>query len=122
MPARHRAPQPPAPNDAMLRIGIPLFGVGLIAVLLDVVPFFFGAHDRPLWINVVAVLTLPIGLGLALIGLLRSARATPAAGSTTEPAPDTAAGTASPVPAPSASEPRAGGRGRHARTLAGSQR
>jgi hypothetical protein len=131
MPARHRAPQPTVPNDTMLRFGLPLFAVGLIAVLLDVVPFLFGAHDRPLWINVVAVLALPTGLGLALFGLLRSARATPADIGTTEAetastdAPGTAGtpGSATPAtPARPAPTPRGSGRGRHARAFVGFQR
>ena len=115
MSARHRAPAPTVPNDAMLRIGIPLFAVGLVAVLLDVVPFLFGAHDRPLWLNVVAVLALPTGLALALFGLLRSAMARPVEISSQDSAADPAADS-SPAPRQSGSERRGVARGRHART------
>ncbi|MGZ4618012.1 MAG: hypothetical protein ACXV3F_04680 [Frankiaceae bacterium] len=116
MPARHRAPAPTVPNDAMLRIGIPLFTVGLIAVLLDVVPFLFGAHDRPLWINVVAVLALPTGLALALFGLMRSAMTGPVEISTPDAAGDAAADASPARSQRSGSERRGVARGRHART------
>ena len=44
-----------------------------MGVLLAVVPFFFGRQDAPSWTALTASL-LPVGLGLALVGLLLGAR------------------------------------------------
>ena len=48
-----------------------MFLVGLVAVLVDVLPFFAGADNRPLILNLLSFLA-PAGLGIALLGLLRS--------------------------------------------------
>lgn len=61
------------PGELLVRAGAVVFGVGVLAVLAVVVPFFFGSDDRPTWLNLVALL-LPVGLGLALLGLLRGTR------------------------------------------------
>lgn len=50
-----------------------VFALGVLAVLAIVVPFFLGSTDRPTWLNLSALL-LPVGLGTALLGLLRGAR------------------------------------------------
>lgn len=62
------------PGDRTVRTGALLFGLGVIGVLLVVVPFLLGRDDAPLWTTLLASL-LPVGLGLALLGLLRGARA-----------------------------------------------
>ena len=49
-----------------------MFGVGVLGVLLAVVPFFFGRQDAPSWTALTASL-LPVGLGIALVGLLLGA-------------------------------------------------
>lgn len=54
-------------------MGAIVFGVGLIAALADLVPFFLGHPNRPLLVNLGAFLA-PTGLGLALLGLYRAAR------------------------------------------------
>ncbi len=74
MPARHREPDPPRPGDRLVQVGAVVFAVGVLAVLGEFVPFFFGHNDRPLWVAL-ATMLLPIGLGLALVGLLVQARA-----------------------------------------------
>jgi len=51
-----------------------LFGLGVLGVLAVVVPFLLGRDDAPLGTALVALL-LPVGLGTALVGLLRGARA-----------------------------------------------
>jgi len=56
-----------------VRSGAAVFGIGLVGVLLAVVPFFFGRSDAPSWTALVASL-LPVGLGIALGGLLLGAR------------------------------------------------
>lgn len=66
-PSRH-------PGDRTVRVGGVLFGVGVLGVLAVVVPFLLGREDAPLGTALVALL-LPVGLGTALVGLLRGARA-----------------------------------------------
>lgn len=58
----------------MVRAGALLFAIGGIGVLLTVLPYFFGDDDPALAALVVATL-MPVGLALALLGLLRGARA-----------------------------------------------
>ena len=71
---RHEAPDDPRPGEALVRVGAVVFGVGVLGVLLAVVPFFFGRQDAPSWTALTASL-LPVGLGIALVGLLLGARA-----------------------------------------------
>lgn len=71
--ARHVAPDAPLPGERAVRVGAVLFGLGVVGVLLVLVPFFFGRADAPLWTTLLASL-LPLGLGIALSGLLRAAR------------------------------------------------
>ncbi len=65
--------QPRRPGDLLVRVGAVVFAIGVVAVLLIVVPFFLGHGQSPLPLNLLALL-LPVGLGLALLGLLRGAR------------------------------------------------
>jgi len=74
MAAKHRATTTPGPGDGLVRAGAVVFVVGVVAVLADLVPFFLGHPNRPLLLNVAAFLA-PVGLGMALLGLARSARA-----------------------------------------------
>jgi VIT1/CCC1 family predicted Fe2+/Mn2+ transporter len=60
-------------GERLVHAGALLFGLGVIGVLLVVVPFLLGRDDAPLWTTLLASL-LPLGLGLALLGLLRGAR------------------------------------------------
>src|SRR5664280_2374544 len=73
MAAKHRATTAPGPGDGLVRAGAVVFVVGVLAVLADLVPFFLGHPNRPLLVNVAAFLA-PVGLGIALLGLARSAR------------------------------------------------
>ena len=61
------------PGDRLVRAGGVLFAVGLVCTVLTFGPFFFGADDRPLVLNLGALLA-PLGFGLALVGLVRGAR------------------------------------------------
>jgi VIT1/CCC1 family predicted Fe2+/Mn2+ transporter len=70
---RHEAPDDPRPGEGLVRVGAAVFGIGVVGVLLAVVPFFFGRQDAPSWTALTASL-LPVGLGLALVGLLVGAR------------------------------------------------
>jgi VIT1/CCC1 family predicted Fe2+/Mn2+ transporter len=71
--ARHAAPKAPQPGERLVRVGAGLFALGVLGVLVVVVPFLLGRDDAPLWTTLLASL-LPVGLGLALLGLLRGAR------------------------------------------------
>ena len=73
MTGRH-AGAPRLPGEQLVRAGAVLFGLGVAGVLAVVVPFLLGREDAPLWTTLLASL-LPVGLGLALLGLLRGARA-----------------------------------------------
>ena len=57
-----------------MRVGVAVFAVGLLALLGAVVPLFFGAHDLPTPLNVCAGVLPPVGLGLALWGMVVGAR------------------------------------------------
>ncbi|MDP9433441.1 MAG: hypothetical protein M3P91_12240 [Actinomycetota bacterium] len=62
------------PGDRLILAGSALFFLGMLALVADLVPFFLGHPDQPLWLNLLALLT-PLGLGVALLGLLRQALA-----------------------------------------------
>jgi hypothetical protein len=64
--ARPRRPAGPA--------GALLFGLGGIGVLLVVLSYFFGDRD-PAFAALLLAFSMPFGLGLALLGLLRGIRA-----------------------------------------------
>lgn len=72
MSARHAGRA--AAGERLVQAGALLFGLGVVGVLAVVVPFLLGRPDAPLWSTLLASL-LPVGLGLALLGLLRGARA-----------------------------------------------
>lgn len=57
----------------MVRIGSALFVLGLIFIAIDVLPFFAGRHDTPLWLNL-ACLLAPLGFALAVGSALRAGR------------------------------------------------
>jgi hypothetical protein len=47
----------------------------VVAILAVVLPFFLGRTDRPLALNLAAGVLPPLGLALALAGLVRGGRA-----------------------------------------------
>ena len=61
-------------GDRLVRVGAGTFALGVVGVLLVVVPFFLGHGEAPLGLSLLALL-LPVGLALALTGLLVGARA-----------------------------------------------
>ena len=69
----HVTPEQSLPGERLVRLGVGVFALGLLAALVVVVPLFFGRADAPLGLTL-ATLLMPIGLGLALSGLLRAAR------------------------------------------------
>lgn len=75
MSARHAARAERRPGERTVAAGALLFAVGAVAVLVAVVPVLLGAdeaRDAPTLLSAVA---LPLGLAVALLGLLRGARA-----------------------------------------------
>ena len=74
MNARHAAAAAAQPGDRLVRLGAIVFALGVLGVLAVLAPFLLGRADAPLWTTLLASL-LPVGLGLALAGLLRGARA-----------------------------------------------
>lgn len=62
----------PAPRRGV-QVGLGLCVLGVLFILVDVLPFFAGAHDRPLWLNL-ACLLLPLGLVVAVWSALRQGR------------------------------------------------
>jgi peptidoglycan/LPS O-acetylase OafA/YrhL len=57
----------------MVRVGLVLFVLGLVAIAVDVLPFFASDHDRPLWLNLLCLLA-PLGFAVAVVSALRAGR------------------------------------------------
>ncbi|MBN9621180.1 MAG: hypothetical protein J0H43_15860 [Actinobacteria bacterium] len=57
-----------------LRTGAALFVLGLVFIAVDVLPFFAGDHNTPLWLNL-ACLLAPLGFAIAVGSALRGGRA-----------------------------------------------
>ncbi len=74
MSPRHEATDSRRPGDLLVQGGAVLFGIGLLAVVIGVVPAVVRDSTAPTALLVLAVSLLPLGLAVALVGLLRSAR------------------------------------------------
>lgn len=61
------------PGERLVLVGAGVFAVGLLAVVAVVAGFLLGGDNAPLALTELSLL-LPVGLGLALLGLLRRAR------------------------------------------------
>ena len=61
-------------GDSLVRIGAILFLVGAVATVVTVSPLLLGLTPLPTAAYLVSMV-MPVGFGLALVGLLRSARA-----------------------------------------------
>ena len=69
------APQQPSrPGDRLVQVGAAVFAVGLVAVVAVFAPALLADRVPSLPVVVTALSLLPLGFGLALAGLLRSAR------------------------------------------------
>jgi uncharacterized membrane protein YhdT len=62
------------PTSRAVRIGLLLFVAGSVFIAVDVLPFFAGDSDTPLWLNL-ACLLAPIGLAVAVWSAVRTGRA-----------------------------------------------
>jgi hypothetical protein len=66
--------QKPGRSPLLVKVGVVIFALGLLAVAAIFGCFVAGLHDLPLWLNVSAGAGVPLGLALGLIGLVREAR------------------------------------------------
>jgi uncharacterized membrane protein YhdT len=62
------------PRPTAVRVGFILFAVGLVFLVVTILPYFWGSHDRPVWLNVGCMLA-PIGFITAVTGVFRASRA-----------------------------------------------
>ncbi|WAL66296.1 hypothetical protein ORV05_00280 [Amycolatopsis cynarae] len=58
----------------LMRVGIGVFALGVLAVLVVFVLFAAGLHDLPVWLSAAAGLLTPLGIALGLIALIREHR------------------------------------------------
>ncbi|PXY37075.1 hypothetical protein DI005_37315 [Prauserella sp. PE36] len=58
----------------LMRLGIALFALGMLAVIVVFVLFAAGLEDLPVWLSAAAGVITPLGLGLGLIALVREHR------------------------------------------------
>lgn len=73
MTGRHAA-RDQAPGRLLVAGGTVLFVAGVVAVVASVVPFLLSGTEGPFPATLLAGVLLPLGLAVALIGLLRGAR------------------------------------------------
>lgn len=58
----------------LMRIGIGLFAIGMLAVTAVFILFAAGLENLPVWLSAAAGVITPSGLALGLIALVREAR------------------------------------------------
>jgi hypothetical protein len=58
----------------LMRVGVALFGVGMLAVLAVFILFAAGLQNLPVWLSAAAGVITPLGLLLGLIALVKEAR------------------------------------------------
>ncbi|HET6500468.1 MAG TPA: hypothetical protein VFG87_06850 [Amycolatopsis sp.] len=61
----------------LMRTGIGVFAVGVLAVLAVFVLFAAGLRNLPVWLSAVAGVATPLGLALGFIALVREHRGHP---------------------------------------------
>jgi hypothetical protein len=61
----------------LMRVGVGLFAVGMLAVFAVFIMFAAGLHNLPVWLSAAAGVITPLGLLLGLIALVREARQQP---------------------------------------------
>jgi hypothetical protein len=65
----------PARSSSIVPVAVAIFALGVVALAAVFALFMSGHHDLPLWLNSSAGVLVPLGLALALFGLVREARA-----------------------------------------------
>jgi len=58
----------------LMRVGIGLFAIGMLAVLTVFIMFAAGLENLPVWLSLAAGVITPLGLALGLIALVLEAR------------------------------------------------
>ena len=58
----------------LMRAGIGVFALGVLAVVVVFIMFATGLRDLPVWISAVAGIATPLGILLGLIALVREHR------------------------------------------------
>ncbi|HJQ46610.1 MAG TPA: hypothetical protein VJ870_09855 [Amycolatopsis sp.] len=58
----------------LMRLGIGVFAIGVLAVLTVFVMFAVGLRNLPVWLSAVAGIATPLGIVLGLIALAREHR------------------------------------------------
>ncbi|HVV11636.1 hypothetical protein [Amycolatopsis sp.] len=58
----------------LMRVGIGVFALGVLAVLVVFVMFAAGLRDLPVWLSAAAGVATPLGIALGLIALVREHR------------------------------------------------
>ena len=58
----------------LMRVGIGVFAVGVLAVLVVFFMFAAGLRDLPVWLSAIAGVATPLGIVLGLIALAREHR------------------------------------------------
>lgn len=58
----------------LMRLGIGVFAIGVLAVLAVFLMFAAGLHDLPVWLSALAGIATPLGIALGLIALAREHR------------------------------------------------
>jgi hypothetical protein len=61
-------------KPVLMRVGVSLFALGMLAVVAVFAMFAAGLDDLPVWLSAGAGVVTPLGLGLGLIALVREAR------------------------------------------------
>jgi archaellum biogenesis protein FlaJ (TadC family) len=61
-------------TSALMRTGVVLFAIGMVAVVAVFVMFAAGLQDLPIWLSAAAGVITPLGLALGLIALVREGR------------------------------------------------
>ena len=74
MTGRHASADRSRPGDGLVRAGAVVFAVGLVAVVVSVVPSVISGEPGQPVLVVLAGSLLPLGFGIALVGMLRGAR------------------------------------------------
>lgn len=65
---------PKPPKSVLMRSGVALFTVGLLAIVVVFVLFAVGFSELPVWLSLAAGVATPLGLLLGLAALVREAR------------------------------------------------
>jgi hypothetical protein len=69
--------KPATPRKPILmRVGVGLFALGMVAVVAVFIMFAAGLDNLPIWLSAAAGVITPLGLALGLIALVREARPT----------------------------------------------